>query len=129
MSEQTRPEQPTVPDRPSPDPRAAISALLASTQAQEQAAAVLREAGWTVRAPGEVVWVDDVGVRGHLTVGLDVIRDREFAIVGGDDICGEIRRAGNTKLYSAIVNGNEVALDYYPEARAAVEAALKGGAK
>jgi hypothetical protein len=110
-----RPEQPTVPD---PDPRAAMAALLASTQAQDQAAAVLREAGWTVHAPGAVYWIPDFNAH-------------HVAILDG-------RVVGSVWDLHDGVNGIPYGVDEFDSdhdyltveaAKDAVEAALKGGAK
>jgi len=111
-----RPEQPTVPDRPSPDPRSAMAALLASTQAQEQAAAVLREAGWTVREPASVAWFSTFDNYHH------AIRDEE--------IVGMVAEYDGL-FYPATSDGGSFDMAFHTaaEARSAVETALKGGAK
>jgi hypothetical protein len=113
-----RPEQPTVPD---PDPRTAMAALLASTQSQEQAAAVLREAGWTVYAKGEVYWV---------TEQLDEHEATHFACRDGS-VLGSIDFVNSIvgPHWTSDVAGIRVTHDTEADARAAVEAALKGGAK
>jgi len=113
-----RPEQPTVPDRPSPDPRAAMAALLASTQAQEQAAAVLREAGWTVHAKGEVYWIPE-------------FNSHHVAILDGRLVGGVWDRREGVNGIPYGVDEFDLDHDYITveAAKAAVETALKGGAK
>jgi hypothetical protein len=99
----------------------AMAALLASTQAQEQAAAVLREAGWTVHAPGEVYWVSN---------GSDI----SLAIVG-DEVRGNVFSPPMANGITADAWGDMPPMNRlarYPTeaaAKEAVEAALKGGAK
>ena len=113
------------------DSRAAMAALLASTQAQEQAAEVLREAGWTVHAPGEVVWV----AVDTETICLDdskyaaLVADQIVACVDRDPCCSEM--AWSAFVFRDALGALQIGtyLETDAEARAAVEAALKGDAK